>query len=113
MNKRKNGSCFVDIFLLKDNLAGGFFEDDEEEEEEGDDDGNDPGQQQQQPEPFESEAERLAREENARITLAAMNDLVNALAGAADDRDEQFDLNLDEEMEVLIKYRRMMAGQGK
>jgi hypothetical protein len=57
----------------------------------------------------ETEEERLRREREEEIKDAAKADLVNALAGAGRDNDEQFDLNLDDEMEVLLHYKQLMA----
>lgn len=57
----------------------------------------------------ETEEQRLQREREQEIKDAAKNDLVNALAQSGRrDNDEEFDLNLDEEMAVLMHYKQLM-----
>ena len=81
--------------------SGGAFDPMDDE----DDDPFDVPPQQPLP-PAETEEERLARERDVEVRDAAKNDLVNALAEATrDDNDDEFDLNLEDEFMVLLQYK--------
>ncbi len=62
----------------------------------------------------ETEEERIARERNAEVHAAARSDLISAVQRSNDfDQDDEFDLNLEDEIQVLQHYQKVMLEAGK
>ncbi len=67
-----------------------------------------------EPEAAETEEQRLARERDAEVHAAAKNDLINAINRDRDfDHEDEFDLNLDDEVSVLQHYQKVMLDANK